>query len=130
MRKKNLPLIIMFSVLTWNVENLFRPSQTSTPEEQQHYQDKLALLAEVISLHNPSVIALQEVGGLEPLLDLQIACGYHHRDISKSQTSAIYALPFCRTSQLSSGKTSSISLLVRRRPYLTLLPPVPSPLHA
>ena len=34
----------MFSVLTWNVENLFRPSQTSTPEEQQHYQDKLAFL--------------------------------------------------------------------------------------
>src|SRR5688572_2914382 len=72
----------MFSVLTWNVENLFRPKQTSTPEEQQHYQDKLALLAEVINIHNPDVVALQEVGGLEPLLDLQIACGYLHRDIS------------------------------------------------
>ena len=72
----------MFSVLTWNVENLFRPSQTSTPEEQQHYQDKLTLLADVIRLHNPDVIALQEVGGLEPLSDLQIACGYPHRDIS------------------------------------------------
>ena len=72
----------MFSVLTWNVENLFRPSQTATPQEFQHYNDKLGLLAQVINQLNPDVVALQEVGGLEPLLDLQTACGYPHRDIS------------------------------------------------
>ena len=72
----------MFSVLTWNVENLFRPSQTATSQDHQDYQDKLTLLAQVINHHEPDIIALQEVGGLEPLLDLQTACGYPHRDIS------------------------------------------------
>ncbi len=81
----------MFSVLTWNVENLFRPSQTSTPEEQQHYQDKLALLAEVINLHNPDVIALQEVGGLEPFQICRSPADTHIEISLISRTDAIYA---------------------------------------
>jgi len=74
----------MFTVLTWNVQNLFRPNQTATPEQQQRYQNKLTLLAQLINLKNPDVVALQEVGGLEPLMDLQQALGgYPHHDISK-----------------------------------------------
>ncbi len=73
----------MFTVITWNVENLFRPKQTAPADEQQLYQDKLALLAGLINQEAPDVVALQEVGGLEPLNDLRQACaGYPHLDVS------------------------------------------------
>lgn len=73
----------MFTVLTWNVENLFRPKQTATAAERQNYQDKLALIAALINQEAPDVVALQEVGGLEPLSDLREASGgYPHMDIS------------------------------------------------
>lgn len=62
-------------VMTWNVENLFRPALNAPQAEQDRYQQKLALLADVISQHNPDVVALQETGGLEPLQDLQEALG-------------------------------------------------------
>ncbi len=73
-----------FKAMTWNVENLFRPAPGATQLEQQRYQQKLALLARVISDLNPDVVGLQEVGGEEPLLDLQQALGgtYPHRALS------------------------------------------------
>jgi endonuclease/exonuclease/phosphatase family metal-dependent hydrolase len=60
-----------FKATTWNVENLFRPAATASAVERQRYQSKLALLASTISQVDPDVVALQEVGGLEPLSDLQ-----------------------------------------------------------
>jgi len=73
-----------FKVMTWNVENLFRPDSQSAPEELQEYQEKLALLADFINSQAPDVAAFQEVGGEEPLLDLQQALGgtYPHRAVS------------------------------------------------
>jgi len=64
-----------FKVMTWNVENLFRPALNAPQAEQERYEQKLALLADVINQHNPDVVALQETGGLEPLQDLQEALG-------------------------------------------------------
>lgn len=49
-----------FKVLTWNVENLFSPVPSA----------KLQLIASVIVSQNPHVVALQEVGGQEPLKEL------------------------------------------------------------
>jgi endonuclease/exonuclease/phosphatase family metal-dependent hydrolase len=71
-------------VMTWNVENLFRPQPGAPPAEQQRYQQKLALLAAVIGQVDADVVGLQEVGGEEPLLDLQQALGgaYPHRAAS------------------------------------------------
>ena len=64
-----------FKVMTWNVEILFRPGLGAAPAQLQEYQRKLALLAEVINSQAPDVVAFQEVGGAEPLLDLQQALG-------------------------------------------------------
>lgn len=70
-----------FKAMTWNVENLFRPPLGGSQVDQQRYERKLALLAGVIAQCDPDVVALQEVGGEEPLLDLQQALGgaFPHR---------------------------------------------------
>jgi endonuclease/exonuclease/phosphatase family metal-dependent hydrolase len=70
-----------FKVMTWNVENLFRPKPEAEVEVKQRYQRKLDLLADVIGRLDPDVVALQEVGGEdgeEPLDDLQQALGGSH----------------------------------------------------
>ena len=73
-----------FKVMTWNIENLFRPGPGAAQPEQQRFQQKLQLLANVINQLAPDVVALQEVGGLEPLSDLQqaLGAGFPHRAIS------------------------------------------------
>jgi endonuclease/exonuclease/phosphatase family metal-dependent hydrolase len=73
-----------FTAMTWNVENLFRVDASAAQAEQHAYQQKLALLARVINRHAPDVVGLQEVGGEEPLDDLQQTLGqaYPHRAIS------------------------------------------------
>jgi endonuclease/exonuclease/phosphatase family metal-dependent hydrolase len=74
----------LFTAMTWNVENLFRVDGNAPQEAQHHYQQKLALLASVINRHAPDVVGLQEVGGEDPLDDLQQTLGqaYSHRAIS------------------------------------------------
>ncbi len=73
-----------FKAMTWNVENLFRPASGVTQADQQRFQRKLALLADVINRLDPDVVTLQEIGGEEPLHDLQQALdgGYPHRAVS------------------------------------------------
>jgi endonuclease/exonuclease/phosphatase family metal-dependent hydrolase len=77
-----------FKVMTWNVENFFRPNPADAPA-MVTYQDKLTLLAQTIGAQAPDVVALQEVGGAEPLLDLQQALqanatAYDHSAISNA----------------------------------------------
>lgn len=45
-----------FKAMTWNVENLFRPQQDATEEEEKRYQRKLRLLAGVIGDLCPDVV--------------------------------------------------------------------------
>jgi endonuclease/exonuclease/phosphatase family metal-dependent hydrolase len=72
-----------FTATTWNVENLFRPGAVAPPAELERYERKLALLAATIARLDPDVVALQEVGGLEPLHDLQTRLpAYAHARIS------------------------------------------------
>jgi endonuclease/exonuclease/phosphatase family metal-dependent hydrolase len=73
-----------FTATTWNVENLFRPGTNDSAPSQEVYDRKIANLAEVIELIGPDVIAFQELGGDEPLQDVQNALGgaYPHRAIS------------------------------------------------
>ena len=68
-------------VMTWNVENLFRPSPTSGGDELKSYNDKIKILSAVLLQQDPDVVALQEVGGDEPLEDLQAELGgaFPHR---------------------------------------------------
>jgi len=57
-----------FSVMSWNVENLFPPgsftSPTATaPVTQQQFDDKIRFLSQNILEIQPDVVALQEIGG-------------------------------------------------------------------
>jgi endonuclease/exonuclease/phosphatase family metal-dependent hydrolase len=74
----------IIKAMTWNVENLFRPTPGATQAEQERFQRKIELLAGVINQLDPDFVALQEIGGLEPLHDLQQALGgtYPNRAIS------------------------------------------------
>jgi hypothetical protein len=49
-----------FKVMTWIVENLFRPPANVADPEKQSYQEKLALLAGVINQLDPDVLALRD----------------------------------------------------------------------
>lgn len=81
-----------FSVMTWNVENLFPPGFKITPSKavtQDDYNRKLDYLARRISEVGPDVLALQEVGSrnaadTQSVDDLQarLSCAYPHRALS------------------------------------------------
>lgn len=73
-----------FKVMTWNLENLFRPDTQSGPENQAEFTKKLDSLAEVILKLDPDVLAVQEVGGTEPLDDLvaKLQGNYPHTQLS------------------------------------------------
>src|SRR5688572_26834674 len=62
-----------FTVMTWNVENLFLPSADDGPDNEAIFQKKLASLAAVIDQEKPHVLALQEVGPNGALDRLQAA---------------------------------------------------------
>src|SRR5262245_28776749 len=61
---------VVFKVMTWNVENLFRPGAESGPPSQAVYDEKLAGLAAKIDGLAPDVAALQEIGDPAALDDL------------------------------------------------------------
>jgi endonuclease/exonuclease/phosphatase family metal-dependent hydrolase len=74
--------MVAFKVMTWNVENLFRPAD---PSEQVAYNQKLQGLSEIILTLAPDVLALQEIGSPEALADLVdlLAGLYPHSALSK-----------------------------------------------
>ena len=47
-----------FTVMTWNVENLFTPGIDAEPEDHLTYAFKLNLLANVIQGADPDVVGL------------------------------------------------------------------------
>lgn len=75
-----------FKVMTWNLENLFRPETGAGPENQAEYEEKLTSLGEVIAQMDPDVLAVQEVGGPEPFDDLATALQgrYPHQQLSEN----------------------------------------------
>jgi endonuclease/exonuclease/phosphatase family metal-dependent hydrolase len=86
-----------FSVMTWNVENLFPPGSfispsSRSPVTEEHFNAKLKFLADFITSldRKPDVIALQEIGGqtnndLRSIEALQARLGgaYPHRAIAR-----------------------------------------------
>ena len=54
----------LFCIMTWNLENLFRPGDPSGagPHTESIYEKKLANLAGVIDAISPDVLAAQEIG--------------------------------------------------------------------
>ncbi|MFE9690683.1 endonuclease/exonuclease/phosphatase family protein [Micromonospora sp. NPDC005806] len=61
-------------VMTWNVENLFRPDDTD-PSAAETYAAKLSYLAGLISGTGANVVALQEIGSSAAAEDLRAALG-------------------------------------------------------
>lgn len=59
-----------FTVTTWNLENLFKNGHEFGPRTAEEYSAKLDSLAQTILSLDPDVLAVQEVGGPEPLADL------------------------------------------------------------
>jgi endonuclease/exonuclease/phosphatase family metal-dependent hydrolase len=65
----------VFTVATWNVENLFLPGGAAGPSSDELYRVKVAYLAATITAVGPDAICLQELGGEEPLGHLVVALG-------------------------------------------------------
>lgn len=64
----------MFTVMTWNVENLFLPEDPDGPS-QAAYDQKITGLAKTINQQAPDAVGLQEVGNPAALNDLVTALG-------------------------------------------------------
>ncbi|MEJ2040280.1 MAG: endonuclease/exonuclease/phosphatase family protein [Desulfosarcinaceae bacterium] len=62
-----------FTVMTWNVQNLFLPSEETGAEGQAAFEQKLDSLAAVVDRARPDILALQEVGPNGALDRLQAA---------------------------------------------------------
>jgi endonuclease/exonuclease/phosphatase family metal-dependent hydrolase len=66
-------------VMTWNVENLFRPAPDAEPDAKDTYERKLTYLAATIHAVAPDALAVQEVGGADAAEDLRavLGAGWH-----------------------------------------------------
>lgn len=75
----------MFKVMSWNLENLFKPGHASGPPTQAIYDQKIQGLAATINAQAPDALAVQEVGDPAALDDLvnQLNGGPWHRRVSK-----------------------------------------------
>jgi len=74
---------MVFKVMTWNVENLFRPGAPSGPPSQAIYDAKIKGLAATINGQAPDALALQEIGDPAALDDLvKSLTGTWHRRVS------------------------------------------------
>lgn len=73
-----------FSVMTWNLENLFVPGKPDGPKTQTEFDQKLANIVSVIDQVLPDVVALQEVGDEESFAALRasLAGKYDHGELS------------------------------------------------
>src|SRR3954449_10997042 len=54
--------VTVFKVMTWNVENLFKPGAPSGAPNQDAYDTKIQQLAAAINDQVPDALALQEIG--------------------------------------------------------------------
>jgi hypothetical protein len=62
--------MVVFKVMTWNVENLFQVGEPSGPTTPAAYDHKLTGLAKAINDQAPDALALQEIGNPAALDDL------------------------------------------------------------
>jgi endonuclease/exonuclease/phosphatase family metal-dependent hydrolase len=62
--------VVIFRIMTWNVENLYSVGSEFAPDTLAEYRQKLESLASVILNLDPDVLALQEIGDLDAFNDL------------------------------------------------------------
>jgi len=74
----------VFKVMTWNVQNLFKPGAAAGPPTQGIFDAKIQGLAATINAQSPDALALQEIGDPAALDDLvQQLQGTWHRRVSQ-----------------------------------------------
>lgn len=97
--------MVVFKVMTWNLENLFSPSP-SDDNAIQEYEDKLKTLAEVISRLDADIVGVQEVGDSEAFDDLQARLDglYPHQRLSISPDSRGIRVGFLSKLPLEDGE--------------------------
>lgn len=76
--------MVTFKVVTWNLENLYRPNSQFGPKTQDEFEQKLDCLTKIISDLDADVVALQEVGSKDAFEDLvkSLAGRYPHTQLS------------------------------------------------
>ena len=106
-----------FTVMTWNVQNLFLPSHPDGPDDQATFQQKLASLAAVINQAQPHVLALQEVGPNGVLGQLQGA-------LTHEMPHAIEGQPDGREIRVAFLSTVQLDATRHLRPFPSFIRPV------
>lgn len=106
-----------FTVMTWNVQNLFLPSHNDGPDDQATFQRKLASLAAVIDQGQPHVLALQEVGPDGALGRLQAA-------LTHQMPHSIEGQPDRRGIRVAFLSTEQFQSTRHLRPFPNLIRPV------
>ena len=106
-----------FTVMTWNVQNLFLPSHNDGPDDQATFQQKLDSLAAVINQEKPHVLALQEVGPNGALGHLQAA-------LTHQMPHAIEGQPDRRGIRVAFLSTEQFQSTRHLRPFPNLIRPV------
>jgi endonuclease/exonuclease/phosphatase family metal-dependent hydrolase len=109
-----------FKVMTWNVENLFRPGAASGPRTTAEYEAKLQSLSDVILAIEPDVLGLQEIGDLEALSALQdrLDGRYPHEYISQSpdrrgiRVGFLSKFPIAETEEITTFPASGLNKVV------------------
>jgi hypothetical protein len=77
----------VFKIMTWNVENLFKPGASSGPSTQAIFDAKIQGLASTINAQVPDALTLQEIGDPAALDDLvQHLQGTWHRRVRNLST--------------------------------------------
>jgi endonuclease/exonuclease/phosphatase family metal-dependent hydrolase len=77
-------VVVVFKVMTWNVENLFRPHTEGGPDSDVVYEAKLNGLAATINAQAPDALSVQEVGDPAALDDLvDLLDGSWHQRVSQ-----------------------------------------------
>ncbi|MEA2574985.1 MAG: hypothetical protein QOH93_2283 [Chloroflexia bacterium] len=110
--------MVEFSVMTWNVENLFPVGNKFGPTTNAIYKTKQANLAQRITDVNADVIALQEIGSEQTFLDLKTGLGgkYPHGELSPKpdirgiRVGFLSKLPLSSVKSISAFPEGSLSL--------------------
>jgi endonuclease/exonuclease/phosphatase family metal-dependent hydrolase len=106
-----------FTVMTWNVQNLFLPGHPDGPVDQPTFDQKLASLAAVIDQAQPHILALQEVGPDGVLGQLQAA-------LTHKMPHAIEGQPGGREIRVAFLSTVQFDATRHLRPFPNLIRPV------
>jgi endonuclease/exonuclease/phosphatase family metal-dependent hydrolase len=114
----------LFTLMNWNVENLFLPEDGAEQAELQRFQRKLDLLAGTIAFVQPTVLALQEIGSSDALTALQTAL--EQADSPHAMPHDAIGDPDDRGIRVAFLSTLPLQAIIKLRPFPEAIQPVQS----